>query len=59
MLIGRGWDFMVGEVMFWGRQLVGLREVVMSEARRRKCRVDTRAGRGGGGVRVVEREARR
>lgn len=50
---------MFGEVMFGGKQLVGLREVVMSEARSRKWRVEIRAGVGGGGVRVVAREVRR
>lgn len=42
--------------MLGGKRLVSLREVVMSEARRRKWRVDTKAGIGGRGVRDVLRK---
>ena len=42
--------------MLGGRSLVLLREEVISEARRRKWRVDTKAGIGGRGVRDVLRK---
>ena len=49
-------SFVFGSVMVLGSGQTLLSDCVMSEARRRKCRVEIRAGIGGKGCRVVVRK---